>query len=70
MIRILLARALARLSGACDRASTRLYRVQSGIEARRAVRLGSENHTARTPRRSTTLAVTYAPHHEGDEGER
>jgi hypothetical protein len=69
MIRTLVARFLARIAGWSDRHSTRLYRVQSGIEARRAVRVSSENHTARPGRPITRLDVTYA-HHAGDEGER
>ena len=37
MIRILVARALARLSIRCSNAATRLYRAQSRIDAQRAV---------------------------------
>lgn len=64
MIRTLVARSLARLAGWCERESNRLYRVQSGIEARRLVRLTSENHTVRPSTQKTKLSVTYAHHDE------
>jgi len=69
MITLYLARFLARLGAKCDRTADRLYRIQSGIDARRAMARLTENHATRRRMPFTRVDLTYT-HEAHDERNR